>query len=169
MRARAMKVYISVDIEGVAGITHWDEATIGQPGYETFRAQMTDGSAATCEGALAAGATDLLVKDAHSSGRNILPERLPEEARIIRAWSGNPLSMVEGVDEGFAAIAMVGYHSGPTRSRARSGVFWSTGRLCRSSCCTVWRRPSSACRRSSSRATAFCVRTRERPAPASIR
>jgi D-amino peptidase len=45
-----MKVYISVDIEGVAGITDWDEATIGRPGYETFRGQMTDEATAACEG-----------------------------------------------------------------------------------------------------------------------
>lgn len=107
-----MKVYISVDIEGVAGITHWDEATIGKPGYETFREQMTAEAAAACEGALAAGATDLLVKDAHSSGRNILPARLPESVHLIRAWSGDPLCMVEELDESFDAVAMVGYHSG---------------------------------------------------------
>ena len=53
-----MKVYISVDIEGVTGITHWDEAEIGKPGYETFRNQMTDEAAAACEGALAAGGTN---------------------------------------------------------------------------------------------------------------
>jgi len=44
-----MKVYISVDIEGVAGITHWDEAEIGKPGYEAFREQMT--AEATAAGA----------------------------------------------------------------------------------------------------------------------
>ena len=107
-----MKVYISVDIEGVAGITHWDEATIGKPGYETFREQMTAEAAAACEGALAAGATGLLVKDAHSSGRNILPACLPESVQLIRSWSGDPLCMVEELDESFDAVAMVGYHSG---------------------------------------------------------
>jgi D-amino peptidase len=107
-----MKVYISVDIEGVAGITHWDEATIGKPGYETFREQMTAEAAAACEGALAAGAAEITVKDAHSSGRNIIPERLPQEVRLIRAWSGDPLSMVEELDKSFDAVAMIGYHSG---------------------------------------------------------
>ncbi len=56
-----MKVYISVDIEGVAGITHWDEAEIGKPGYEAFREQMTAEATAACEGALAAGASEVVV------------------------------------------------------------------------------------------------------------
>ena len=106
-----MKVYISVDIEGVAGITHWDEATKRKPGYAEYLEQMTAEAAAACEGALNAGATEIVVKDAHGSGRNILPERLPEGTRLIRGWSGNPLCMVEFIDGSFDAVAMVGYHA----------------------------------------------------------
>ena len=50
-----MKVYISVDIEGVAGITHWDEATKQKPGYTEYRERMTAEAVAACEGALNAG------------------------------------------------------------------------------------------------------------------
>jgi D-amino peptidase len=107
-----MKVYISVDIEGVAGSTHWDETEIGKEGYQEFREQMTVEAAAACEGALNAGATEILVKDAHWSARNIYPERLPEEARLIRGWNGEPFSMIQGLDGSFDAAAMVGYHSG---------------------------------------------------------
>ena len=107
-----MKVYISVDIEGVAGSTHWDEIEIGKEGYQEFREQMTVEAAAACEGALNAGATEILVKDAHWSARNIYPERLPEEARLIRGWNGEPFSMIQGLDGSFDAAAMVGYHSG---------------------------------------------------------
>ena len=106
-----MKVYISVDIEGVAGITHWDEAGKGKPGYAEYRRQMTDEAAAACEGALDAGATEIVVKDAHGSGRNILPEHLPEGTRLIRGWSGDPQCMVEFIDDSFDALAMVGYHA----------------------------------------------------------
>lgn len=107
-----MKVYISVDIEGAAGITHWDEAEIGKEGYPEYREQMTVEAVAACEGALNAGATEILVKDAHWSARNIFPERLPEEARLIRGWNGEPFSMIQNLDSSFRAAAMVGYHSG---------------------------------------------------------
>jgi D-amino peptidase len=76
-----MKVYISADIEGVAGIAHWDEAGKKQPEYQEFRAQMTADVAAACQAAAAAGATEILVKDAHGSGRNIIADQLPETAR----------------------------------------------------------------------------------------
>ena len=106
-----MKVYISADIEGVAGITHWDEAFKEKPGYDEYREQMTVETVAACEGALAAGASEITVKDAHNTGRNILPERLPEEVRLIRGWSGHPLCMVQDIDDSYDALAMVGYHS----------------------------------------------------------
>ncbi len=106
-----MKVYISADIEGVAGIAHWDEATKNHPDYPEFRELMTNEVIAACDGALAAGATEILVKDAHDSGRNILAARLPERARIVRGWSGHPQSMVQELDESFDAVLLVGYHS----------------------------------------------------------
>lgn len=106
-----MKVYISVDIEGVAGITHWDEAEKTKEGYAEYREQMTAEAVAACEGALAAGADEVVVKDAHWTARNIFPERLPEPARLIRGWSGHPACMVQDIDESFHALAMVGYHS----------------------------------------------------------
>jgi len=111
-----MRVYISADIEGIAGMVSWDEADPGKRGYEEFRDRMTDHVVAGCEGAIAAGATEILVKDAHFYGRNIIADRLPRIARLSRGWSGHPLMMVEGVDGGFDAAMMIGYHS-----RAGSG------------------------------------------------
>ena len=106
-----MKIYISADIEGVTGSTHWDEADKAKADYAAFREQMTAEVCAACEGALKAGATELLVKDAHDSGRNILASRLPLEARLARGWSGHPYGMVEGIDPSFQALVMIGYHS----------------------------------------------------------
>lgn len=106
-----MKVYISADIEGITGTTHWDETEKKEPDYAEFREQMTAEVAAACEGALKAGATEIWVKDAHDTGRNILATRLPPEAKLLRGWSGHPYMMVEGVDETFQAMLMVGYHS----------------------------------------------------------
>jgi D-amino peptidase len=112
----AMKVYVSADIEGVAGIAHWDEASPGKPDHAEFRERMTDHVAAACQGALAAGATEILVRDAHGSGRNVLAERLPREAQIVRGWSRHPLFMVQELDGTFDALVLVGYHA-----RAGSG------------------------------------------------
>lgn len=106
-----MKVFISADIEGVTGIAHWDEARKQNADYEEFREQMTREVAAACRGALAAGATEILVKDAHATGRNLLHRELPEEVEMVRGWSGHPLCMVQELDESFAAVMMVGYHS----------------------------------------------------------
>ena len=106
-----MKVYISVDIEGVAGITHWDEADKTHRDYPEFRQQMTRETIAAIEGAKAGGATEILIKDAHDSGRNLILDMLPEDVRIIRSWAGHPLSMIQEIDSSFDAIFMIGYHA----------------------------------------------------------
>ena len=106
-----MKIYISADIEGVAGIVHWNETSMDQADYQEFRVQMSNEVAAACEGALNAGASEILVKDAHGSGRNIIPSRLPEQAKLIRGWSEHPFMMVQELDDSFQAAMMIGHHS----------------------------------------------------------
>jgi D-amino peptidase len=106
-----MKVYLSVDIEGTAGITHWDEAEKPHADYPAHRAQMTREALAACDGAIAAGAKEILIKDAHDTGRNILQEDLPDCARLVREWSGHPFCMMQELDKSFDAALLVGYHS----------------------------------------------------------
>lgn len=111
-----MKVYISVDIEGVAGVAAPEEVDMGQGAqYEPFRRQMTAETAAACRGAWAAGAREVVVKDAHWTGRNIDPHALqaPEgcKLRLIRGWSGHPFAMVQELDESFDAVVFVGFHA----------------------------------------------------------
>jgi D-amino peptidase len=72
---------------------------------------MTDETNAAVEGALEAGATEILVRDSHGSARNILPDQLHPEAILLRDWSGGPLSMMEGIDETYDAVIFVGYHA----------------------------------------------------------
>ena len=110
-----MKIYLSADIEGVCGITDWSEADRETEGYPEFRERMTAEVAAACEGALQAGATEILIKDAHATGRNILAEELPREARLVRGWSGHPFSMVQELDETFRAALFIGWHSAAGR------------------------------------------------------
>jgi D-amino peptidase len=107
-----MKFYISADIEGVTGITSWDETEKTHSDYRFYQEQMTAEVNAACLGALEGGATEILIKDAHDSGRNLLLDKLPREARVIRGWSGSPLSMVQELDDTFFATAFIGYHSG---------------------------------------------------------
>lgn len=106
-----MKIYITADIEGVTGAAHWDETNKSHADYAEFRDQMTAEVAAACEGALNAGATEIWVKDAHWTGRNIIPAKLPREVRMVREWSGHPFSMMQELDETFAAALAIGYHA----------------------------------------------------------
>ncbi|NLF34654.1 MAG: peptidase [Clostridiales bacterium] len=108
-----MNVLISADMEGTCGITDWSETERSTPqDYSYFQQQMSREAAAACEGALAGGADGLLVRDAHDSARNLNPLMLPRQARVLRGWSGDPLSMVSGLDrERFDAVLFTGYHA----------------------------------------------------------
>lgn len=106
-----MKIFISADIEGITGVTHWDETNLEKDESDFFREQMTAEVAAACEGALQAGATEICVKDAHWTGRNINAAKLPHEVRLVRGWGPHPLMMVQGLDASFQGVAFIGYHS----------------------------------------------------------
>ena len=106
-----MKLYISVDLEGVCGVTDWDEVTRGSERYPEFQKQMTAEVAAACEAAFAAGAEDIYVRDGHDSAKNIIAADLPEKTMLIRGWSRHPYMMMQGLDSSFDAALMIGYHS----------------------------------------------------------
>jgi D-amino peptidase len=106
-----MKVFISADIEGTAGIADWDETLRTHSDWIEFRTLMTEEVVAACDGARAAGATEVVIKDAHDSARNLIVERLPAFARVIRGWSGHPDAMMFGLDRNFSAAIYTGYHS----------------------------------------------------------
>ena len=106
-----MKIFISADIEGITGATHWDETDKKHSDYEEFQAQMTAEVNAACEAAIEAGATEIWIKDAHASGRNLIASKLPKLVKLIRGWSGHPFGMVQEIDRSFDALFMIGYHS----------------------------------------------------------
>ena len=106
-----MKIYLSADMEGTAGIVNWNETTADHPQYAYFREQMSREVAAACEGALEAGATEILVKDAHGSARNIIPSMLPERTRLFRGWDDTPEMMMAGLDRSFHGALFTGYHA----------------------------------------------------------
>jgi D-amino peptidase len=105
-----MNIFISADIEGMAGIVGWHQANNDERDYGTARLWMTEQVNAAVEGAISAGATGVLVKDAHETATNILLDKLHPAAELISGWG--PLgSMVEGVDESFDAVMLLGYHA----------------------------------------------------------
>jgi D-amino peptidase len=112
-----MRVFISCDMEGVTTTTAWDETcTQAKPEIAgPHAAQMTREAKAACEGAVAAGADYILLKDAHDYATNIDITQLPECVEIERGWCGHPYSMVTGVDRSFDAAVFVGYHAAAGR------------------------------------------------------
>lgn len=106
-----MKVFISADIEGVSGVSAWEEIAAGSPDYEACRRRMTAEVNAACEGALAAGAAEILVRDAHGTARNVVHSELPRRTRLVRGWSGGPMMMMDGLEPDFYAAVYIGYHA----------------------------------------------------------
>ena len=106
-----MKIFISADIEGVTTITRWDESDPRNASYHIHAEQMTNEVVAVCEGAFAAGAKEIIVRDAHAQACNINPTRLPKGVTLIRGWSNCPNYMIEGIDKSFDAAMFVGYHA----------------------------------------------------------
>ena len=111
-----MRVYISVDMEGIAGVVHEAQTDPSDPAcaaeYARFRRLMTAEANAAVEGAVAAGATRVVVNDSHWFMRNLLAEDLHQAAELV-AGDPKPRSMVQGIDEqeGFHAALFVGYHA----------------------------------------------------------
>lgn len=106
-----MKIFISADIEGVATTTLWPETEKGSEDYRLHAQQMTMEVIAACEAASEAGASEIVVRDAHEDGNNLDIWKLPENVTLIRGWSGHPYSMVYGIDPSFDAAIFIGYHS----------------------------------------------------------
>ena len=106
-----LKLFISVDMEGITGIIDWAEVESNNPDYQYFRKIMTDEVNAAIEGALEKGAGEIVVRDAHGSARNIIPDKLNENAKLLRAWASGPYSMMEGIDSSFDAAIFIGYHA----------------------------------------------------------
>ncbi len=109
-----MRVYISIDMEGIAGVVHESQTDPDTPvfaaEYGRFRQLMTAEANAAVEGAIEAGATGVLVNDSHWHMRNLLPEQLHEAAQLL-SGSPKPWSMMEGIDGGVDGALFIGYHA----------------------------------------------------------
>lgn len=116
---KGKKVFMSVDIEGINGICNWDETEAESPRYQEFKKELQREVNAACRGAIAAGATEIVIKDAHDSARNLDILDLPECVKLLRGWEGGVCSMMAGLDETFDCVMFVGYHSA-SRSQGNS-------------------------------------------------
>jgi len=121
--AQNRKVYISVDMEGISGISGDDQLSPGGAEYGRSRKLMAEDLNAAIRGALEAGATDILVNDSHGGQRNLLPEDVHASARLI-SHSFKRHGMMEGLDETFDAVIFIGYHA---KADAPRGLFAHTG------------------------------------------
>jgi D-amino peptidase len=124
-RQQKLKVHISVDMEGVGGVVTSEQ--LGPTGFEygRFREFMTREALAAVTAAKAAGATEIVIADAHGNGQNLLIEQFPADVRVVRSWPRR-LGMVAGVDETVDAAIFIGYHAGTNNpSGVRAHTFSS--------------------------------------------
>jgi D-amino peptidase len=104
-----MKIWISCDMEGVAGVVDWDQCRPGGPGYELGCALLLDEVNAAIEGAVSAGATEIVVNDSHGRMANLDPRKIAGGANYL-SGRHKPMYMMEGLDDSFDAVFLVGYH-----------------------------------------------------------
>ena len=105
-----MKVYISVDLEGVAGISDWEQCIAGGDDYALGRDLALGEVNAAIDGAIEAGATHVLVNDSHSFMRNLPPGELAGHASYL-SGRFKPLYMMEGLDPSYDVALFLGYHA----------------------------------------------------------
>lgn len=125
-----LKVLISVDMEGIAGVVTGDQLSPEGFEYARFREFMTKEALAAVQSARDAGATEILVVDAHGNGQNLLIEQFPGEVRIIRSWPRR-FGMIAGIDSSVDAVIFIGYHSSTNNPRGVRAHTFSSARLTR--------------------------------------
>lgn len=104
-----MKIYISMDAEGISGIYKLEQVIPGGMDYDWARKMMANDINAAAQGAFNAGASEVFVNDAHNYGNNLLITDLDERIKLC-SGSTRPLSMAQGVEKGYDAALLIGYH-----------------------------------------------------------
>jgi len=105
-----LRIFVSVDLEGISGIVHPSQTGSDPTEYELGRSLMTKDVNAAIEGMLEAGASKIVVSDGHGHKRNIRAEDLHESAVLVRG-SPKPLAQMEGINGAFDAAMLIGYHA----------------------------------------------------------
>jgi D-amino peptidase len=123
-----MKILIAADMEGITGVTNWDQVDPHHAEYSRFRRQMTSDVNAAVRGVCEAGVKDILVTDGHDRGTNILLEDLDPCARLI-SGDYSPMAMVQGIDQEIDGLIFVGYHARAGSQNAILDHTWSSRRV----------------------------------------
>ena len=123
-----MKILIACDMEGITGVTNWDQVDPGHAEYPRFRRMMTNDVNAAVRGVCDAGVDEILVTDGHERGTNILLEDLDPCARLV-CGDNSPLAMVEGIDQGIDGVIFIGYHARAGSHNAILDHTWSSRRV----------------------------------------
>lgn len=103
-----MKIYISADFEGVCGVVEKRHCFPGDPDFERVRRRWVEDINTIIEGAMAAGATEFVVNEAHAAMNYMLPELLHPKASFISGYVKLDNQM-EGLDDTFAGAVIMGH------------------------------------------------------------
>lgn len=125
---KKMKIYISADMEGVVGAVTAEQLSPTGFEYQRFREFMTQEVNAAIEGAIEAGATEIVVSDSHGNAQNLLIEKLPKNTLLVRGFP-RPLVMMQGIDASFDGVIFLGYHSSTTNPQGVRAHTMSSARL----------------------------------------
>lgn len=106
-----MRLYICADIEGIAGVSNWEATRVNNPEFQEARELMTREILSVCEAAKDFEVDEIVIKDAHGLGRNIIPSLLPDNTKLIRGWSGHPYTMMQEINSTYDAALFIGFHS----------------------------------------------------------
>ena len=118
-----MKIFISSDMEGTAGVVDWDQVTAGGHLHDYYADLLTQEINAAIDGAVQAGATEFLLNDSHGKMANLRPDALSGSARYL-SGRFKPMYMMQGLDASFDAVFFISYHgSMSSKSAALSHTY----------------------------------------------
>lgn len=106
------RLFLSADMEGIAGVASVGQLMPGQFEWEAARGWMTAEVAAAASAALEAGYDEVVIADGHGNAQNLLPDRLPAGTRLVRSWP-RPLGQMQGAElPGVEGCLFIGFHGG---------------------------------------------------------
>ncbi len=120
-----MKILVAADMEGITGVTNWDQVTPGNPEFARYRKIMTADVNAAVRGAFDGGVDEVIVADGHWNGASILVEELDPRARM-NSGTDAPYSMMQGIDRTIDGVVFIGYHARHGSTPAILDHTWSS-------------------------------------------